>query len=88
MRLLSTFRAISGIFSSKALNSELGDSASGPGPLAHGPGRKCILLLGKIPETMRKRAMGSFSTEGRRDLTMQNFSGSFRLRPCPDTTVG
>ena len=33
--------------SSKALNSELGHPASGPGPLAHGPGRKCILLLGK-----------------------------------------
>ena len=45
--------------SSKALNSELGHPASGTVPLEHGPGRKCILLLGKIPGTMRKRAMES-----------------------------
>ena len=54
MRPLSTSRPISGIFSSEALNSELGYPASGTVPLAHGPGRKCILLLGKIPETMRR----------------------------------
>ena len=54
MRPLSTSRPISGIFSSEALNSELSHPASGSEPLAHGPGRKCILLLGKIPETMRR----------------------------------
>ena len=59
MRPLSTSRPISGIFSSEALNSESSHPASGAAPLAHGPGRKCILLLGKIPETMRRRAMES-----------------------------
>ena len=35
----------------------LGHPTSGAAPLERGPGRKCILLLGKIPETMRRRAM-------------------------------
>ena len=47
MRPLSTFWADLGNFSSEALNSELGHPASGTVPLEHGPGRKCILLLGK-----------------------------------------
>ena len=59
MRPLSTFWADLGNFSSEALNSELGHPASGGPPLAHGPGRKCILLLGKKSETMRRRAMES-----------------------------
>ena len=44
MRPLSTSRPISGIFSSEALNSELGHPASGTGPLEHGPGRKDAVL--------------------------------------------
>ena len=38
MRPLSTSRPISGIFSSEALNSELGHPASGAAPLERGPG--------------------------------------------------
>ena len=59
MRPLSTSRPISGIFSSEALNSELSHPASGAAPLAHGPGRKCILLLGKKSRDQRRRDLES-----------------------------
>ena len=59
MRLLSTFRADLGNFSSEALNSELGHPASGGPLLEHGPGRKCILLLGKKSRDQRRRDLES-----------------------------
>ena len=60
MRPLSTSRPISGIFSSEALNSELGHPASGAAPLEHGPGRMFTLQPGKERE---RQESGSFFFE-------------------------